>query len=435
MTLADSAPNSLQFHLSEQNTCKLKTTTMNKDEGLNETCSRKKRGRSNSLVYSPPVEQALNNCASNLANVRATYELNNLPNGQVAPEYFPAPTTTTNNPPHKKSPPNISSTLNVLKEKMPSIKSQKTFGANPRSYVAPSIFMHRIHSSPALASQAIESDEVFLSDHAAKQSVESLKMIGTAAMNGRRGGIEDTHVKVDTNAEEKTQSTDKDMIKRVHSTPSFSHVGTPGITIIGQRTASMLSSPALSTKNESADMNPHEYLKEIVESFGYSSESLPALSVESYFLEYTDEQIQSYDNRLTNAVRGENIDELLCILKEGKPLQCSNRFGESIVHMACRRGSVKVMRFLLEVADVSGLVRDDFGRTPMHDACWTREPMFDIVKMLIHRWPDMLLVSDKRGHTPLQYVRRDHWSKWCRFLTDNRKMLAPREIVQQKVRY
>ena len=58
-----------------------------------------------------------------------------------------------------------------------------------------------------------------------------------------------------------------------------------------------------------------------------------------------------------------------------------NRFGESIVHMACRRADFEVVDFLLEnIGDVWGV--DDFGRTPLHDACWRPEPRFDIVTCL-----------------------------------------------------
>jgi hypothetical protein len=38
-----------------------------------------------------------------------------------------------------------------------------------------------------------------------------------------------------------------------------------------------------------------------------------------------------------------------------------------------------------------------------------------LVKFILDREPDLLLVSDKRGHTPLDYARKDHWQTWIDF--------------------
>lgn len=182
-----------------------------------------------------------------------------------------------------------------------------------------------------------------------------------------------------------------------------------------------------------ADTNPEDFFKSIIENSGYLTNPIDTLSVADFFLEYTPEQIAAYDNDVTGAVRTDDLDALRRIWRGGKTLQCSNRFGESIVHIACRRGSLPVVKFLLDEARVSIKVRDDMGRTVLHDACWASEPSFDVVEILIEREPDLLLLCDKRGHTPLAYVRKEKWADWCRFLSAKRDMLVPRgDIVKPK---
>eukprot|EP00562_Extubocellulus_spinifer_P032117 CAMPEP_0178724410 /NCGR_PEP_ID=MMETSP0699-20121125/26090_1 /TAXON_ID=265572 /ORGANISM="Extubocellulus spinifer, Strain CCMP396" /LENGTH=480 /DNA_ID=CAMNT_0020375605 /DNA_START=165 /DNA_END=1607 /DNA_ORIENTATION=+ len=182
-----------------------------------------------------------------------------------------------------------------------------------------------------------------------------------------------------------------------------------------------------------ADTNPEDFFKSIIENSGYLTNPIDTLSVTDFFLEYTPEQIAAYDNDVTGAVRTDDLDALRRIWRGGKTLQCSNRFGESVVHIACRRGSLPVVKFLLDEARVSIRVRDDMGRTVLHDACWASEPSFDVVEILIEREPDLLLLGDKRGHTPLAYVRKEKWADWCRFLNAKRDLLVPRgDIVKPK---
>ena len=56
--------------------------------------------------------------------------------------------------------------------------------------------------------------------------------------------------------------------------------------------------------------------------------------------------------------------------KKGKTLQCCNRFGESAIHMACRHDLTDVVKFSIEEVGSILRVRDDYGRTPLHDAFW-----------------------------------------------------------------
>jgi hypothetical protein len=96
-------------------------------------------------------------------------------------------------------------------------------------------------------------------------------------------------------------------------------------------------------------------------------------------------------------------------------MSACNRFSESIVHMACRRSNFEVAEYILANGGDCDIV-DDFGRTPLHDACWRIEPRFDIVTLLLDRNVDLLRTVDVRGATPLKYIRSEHWLQWCAYL-------------------
>jgi hypothetical protein len=61
----------------------------------------------------------------------------------------------------------------------------------------------------------------------------------------------------------------------------------------------------------------------------------------------------------------------------------------------------------------------DFGRTPLHDACWTPEPNFDIVELILSNDKRLLNLVDCRGSSPLSYIKRSHWGAWVAFLHQN----------------
>jgi hypothetical protein len=146
---------------------------------------------------------------------------------------------------------------------------------------------------------------------------------------------------------------------------------------------------------------------------------------ESYFLKYRDEHLEAYTIDKVNAVQTNDVEMLRSLLSSGHLMQASNRFGESILHTSCRRGLTDVVGFFLNEARVSPRVRDDMGRTPMHDACWlSGPPNHDIMKMLIGAAPEMLLSRDKRGHSPFDYARREYWPNWISFLNEHRHFIV-----------
>ena len=118
---------------------------------------------------------------------------------------------------------------------------------------------------------------------------------------------------------------------------------------------------------------------------------------------------------MTKAIRSSDIITARSLLASGLHPNACNKFGESIVHTACRRGDYTMLRALIE-AQSSVQVTDDFGRTPLHDACWTTTPNFDTIRLLLDKDPWLPCILDCRGTAPLGYVRKAHWALWIGFL-------------------
>jgi len=129
----------------------------------------------------------------------------------------------------------------------------------------------------------------------------------------------------------------------------------------------------------------------------------------------TPQDLKSYNIEVVQAVRDNNLALLTEYHNSNFNLSCSNQFGESILHMACRRGFYDCVKFLVEVANVNINICDDFGRTPLHDSFWTSKPNFKVCDLLLNKDPFMLLVTDIRGCTPLSYARKADFNSWCEY--------------------
>ena len=169
------------------------------------------------------------------------------------------------------------------------------------------------------------------------------------------------------------------------------------------------------------DMDPEAFAKAMIKAYlGYTPKICGASSLpQSFFKPITEENIASYDIDVVAAVRENDLDAVKNMFMEGRSLLCCNRFGESLLHMACRRGYVPITRLILINAEGSVRITDDCGRTPLHDACWSQKCQKTIVEMILERDPCLLFVGDKRGHTPFAYARKEHWSIWRELLHKN----------------
>jgi hypothetical protein len=189
-------------------------------------------------------------------------------------------------------------------------------------------------------------------------------------------------------------------------------------------TKSTKSSSSISVGSDMSDFNPVagspvsyllQELRKIVPE-GTAPKTCQALKMVGVFSEWTSAQKAAYDKDAIAAIRGRNIDLMRTWVASGRTMQAANSFGESLLHMACRRGFLDVVQFLIDECGHDIWIRDDTGRTPLHDACWTAEPCPELVDYILAKECDMLLVSDKRGHTPLDYARKDHWEFWIQHL-------------------
>ena len=199
------------------------------------------------------------------------------------------------------------------------------------------------------------------------------------------------------------------------------------------RNSSSSSTSSSSQSSSLQDMSPDSLIKSILMSHHDSSSTsadeekgttttLQPLH-EHEFLHPTEEQIAAYNTHIIAAVRASDIYALRTMHNNGQTLGCCNRYGESILHMACRRSNPHVVAFLLEEAGVSPRIRDDHGRTPLHDACWRGTPEYSIVKLLLTVEPRLAFAKDVWGHTPFMYARREHWGAWNEFLDRNRDLI------------
>lgn len=84
------------------------------------------------------------------------------------------------------------------------------------------------------------------------------------------------------------------------------------------------------------------------------------------------------------------------------------------MHMACRRGDFHLVKFMVELGG-SLAITDDYGRTPLHDACWTPMPCLDVVMFILNSNLRLIHLTDTRGSSPLAYIRKEHYGVWCSF--------------------
>lgn len=178
--------------------------------------------------------------------------------------------------------------------------------------------------------------------------------------------------------------------------------------------------------HKTSGIDPDSYLIELVEAlWGIKVKIQKASCLDDFFSAVTDQQMANYSINVVSLARDNKVAELREYY-QGKgieALDCYNRFGEGLLNLTCRRGFSEMTNFLLSEVGLSVRVRDDYGRTPLHDTCWNAEPQLDIAKWIVERDPSLFLVADRRGYSPFQYARKSDWAVWRKFLFDNRHCL------------
>ena len=151
----------------------------------------------------------------------------------------------------------------------------------------------------------------------------------------------------------------------------------------------------------------------MLQSRGYSCRTFCSLEG-GYYCSPTALQKASYGIKLIEAIRHSNDALIQKMLLAGISPNPCNTFGESVIHMVCRRGDYKLLKVFKDHG-CSLQVSDDFGRTPLHDACWTADPHFDIVEMILDVDVRLIHLVDCRQSSPLSYVKRSNWGEWITF--------------------
>jgi len=176
-------------------------------------------------------------------------------------------------------------------------------------------------------------------------------------------------------------------------------------------------------------VSPDYFLAKLLDSRGYSSSTIPAITSSLRKLP-TPQQLNDYDVAIIRSIRSSNLDDLRIMVKSGKCMSACNRFSESIVHLASRSAEFHILEFIIRNGGDPSIV-DDYGRTPLHDACWRAEPRFDVVTLLLATNVDLIRVVDVRGSSPLNYVRREHWLQWCAFIYHMKDKFWPVKAASQ----
>ena len=180
-------------------------------------------------------------------------------------------------------------------------------------------------------------------------------------------------------------------------------------------------------------ISPLAYMKSSLSARGINFTTKKYDSLLDTFFEKTGEDdVNAYGLDVLDAVRRGDVEQLRAYHNEGRTLKCSNKFGESLLHLACRKGLTSVVDFLVNEAQVPVQVVDDMGRSPAHDAFWAAKPNLKLISMVLKKCPDLLYVSDKRGDIPTSYCRKEHWETWINFFKEEPTLLLPRKLLSLK---
>lgn len=178
-------------------------------------------------------------------------------------------------------------------------------------------------------------------------------------------------------------------------------------------------------------IKPSDYALAAFRANGVDITSVREKTTEKFIIP-SKEMVDAYTSEVLEAVRNNDLDYLKTMHKESKlVVNACNRFGDSLLHLACRRSHTDIVKFLIQDLKADIFIRDDYHRTPLHDAAWTAEPNFDLIHFLIEEAPEHLLMKDVRGFTPFDYVRQHDWGLWLRFLWERKTMLRPKDLPSE----
>jgi hypothetical protein len=138
-------------------------------------------------------------------------------------------------------------------------------------------------------------------------------------------------------------------------------------------------------------------------------------------------QLASFGTELVKAFHGSNVDQMAKLLSCGLSPNPCNQFRDSIVDLVCKRGNAPIFKTLVEHGcDLR--VCDGFGRSPLHHTAWSGVFCQPIVELILEKDWLQLLIEDKRGQTPLEYVRPEMADEWVKFLEEDAGRYLPSNV-------
>jgi hypothetical protein len=163
--------------------------------------------------------------------------------------------------------------------------------------------------------------------------------------------------------------------------------------------------------------SPQDVLERILSVRGYGSNLRIKSDEANYDTMPSPLQLASFGTELVKAIHTSDCQKLSDLLGTGLSPNPCNQFRDSIVDLVCKRANAPIFDVLLQHGcDLR--VCDGFGRTPLHHCCWASEFCPDIAEAILKQDWKQLLIEDKRGQTPLEYVRADQACDWMDFLED-----------------
>jgi hypothetical protein len=172
--------------------------------------------------------------------------------------------------------------------------------------------------------------------------------------------------------------------------------------------------------------SPQEALERILSSRGYGSGDALRWKAEDTCYDFRPSPLQlaSFGTELVKAVHNSDVARLDELLSAGLSPNPCNQFRDSVVDLVCKRANAAVFDVLVKHGcDLR--VCDGFGRTPLHHCSWASHFSTEIAQKIIETDREQLLMEDKRGQTPLEYVRSDQAKKWIDFLEEHADRYFP----------
>lgn len=177
------------------------------------------------------------------------------------------------------------------------------------------------------------------------------------------------------------------------------------------------------------EQTPQEFLDALLLSRGYPITHYKTLDT-AYYNKPTPLQQASYSRHIIDLIKAQNVIKFQQIMMCGISSNPCNTFGESSLHMVCRRGDAVLLQVLLSEEVGTDLhVADDYGRTPLHDACWASSFAQEVVQLIlmqnINENRHMFYMEDARGALPLSYAQKSQYIQWKQFLEDHKDQFWP----------